>query len=211
MRTCSTEGLPERSKSVATTVSHLEHLFQRYSRNVVGFFVRLGFPLEEARDLTQEVFVRVYKGMESYRGEAEWSYLETIARRVALNAIREGKTQKRSRLEVSMDTLPYLPDSVALDPWTGQSAPTQEDELIEREESRRRTQRLKQAIEGLPPKTRMCFQLRRRGLSYREIETILGITMDAVKGRLNDARNLLRAKLGEEPVGFDRPNGRPEV
>lgn len=210
MRTCSPEGLPTRSRSMVWTVHDLEHLFQRYCRNVVRFFVRLGFPREEARDLAQEVFVRVYKGMESYRGEAEWAYLETIARRIAWNAIREGKTLKRSGIEVSLDALP-CPDSLDRDPWTGQSPPTREDELIEREERERQARRLKQAIGELPPKTRMCVVLRLGSLSYHEIQETLGITLDTVKARLNDARNLLRTKLREEPGDFDRLNGRPEV
>ena len=164
--------------------------FERYYRAVVGFFIRFGFPLEDAQDLAQTVFVRVCQGMESNRGEGPWSFLQTTARRTALNELRRRSTQKRLAPEVPLDGNPSVAGSLA------SNSSTPEDELLLRE-------KLEAAIEGLSGITRNCVLLQMNGLSYREIADTLGITVDAVKARLKTARKLLRDKLGDDLEGLD--------
>lgn len=186
-------------------------LFERYYRALVGYFCRLGFSQDEARDLAQDVFIRVLPRMKSFRGEGAWSFLQTTARNLALNKIRHENTKKIKADKVSLETQPFLSESVARDLWSGQIPPSPEDELIEREERKRQSRRLREAIEELPSKPQTCLLLWLRGLKFREIQDTLGITMDAVKSRLNEARNHLRAKLKEEPEGLDWPAVTPEV
>jgi RNA polymerase sigma-70 factor (ECF subfamily) len=47
-------------------------IFDRYYRSVYRFFEKRGFSTEECQDLTQETFLRVYKGMATFRGEARF-------------------------------------------------------------------------------------------------------------------------------------------
>lgn len=184
--------------------SRFQDLYQRYYRSVAGFFVRQGFSPEEARDLAQDTFVRVYRSMGSYRGDGAWSFLQTTARRIALNEIRSRTSQMRSATVAPLDE--PLTQTVSRNPWTGAPPPSLETELVEQEETARRRQRLKQAIASLPESLRLCLLLWLAGRSYREIMAGLGLSLDAVKSRLNEARNRLRNQLGEEP---EWPRGGP--
>ncbi len=190
----------------------VEILYRRHYRDVVGYLVRLGFPFEDAREMAQDVFIRVYSSMGNFREGSAWSFLKKTARNFAANTIRDQKTLKRFALKVSLESesLPPLSESVAQDLWSGQVPPTPEDDLIEREERERRSRRLRTAIEELPDIIRRCLLLLLGGLKYREIQKVEGITMDAVRSRLNDARNRLRKRLKEEPEGLDWPAVTPD-
>lgn len=187
--------------------SRFQELYRRYYRSVVAFFTRQGFSLEEARDLAQDTFVRVYRGMETYRGEGAWSFIQTTARRIALNEIRSRMTQRRSAKLTPLEE--PLTQTISKDPWTGAPPHTPETELVEQEEDVRRRERLQQAIVNLPERLRGCLLLRLQGLSYREITVALRLSMDTVKTRLNEARNRLREQLGEEPDGLVWPREGP--
>src|SRR5262245_52837619 len=64
---------------------NFRRLFERYYAAVSGFFFRKGFNSEDCRDLTQEVFVAVYSGIESLRSESAFiTWLFSIARHVGL-------------------------------------------------------------------------------------------------------------------------------
>jgi RNA polymerase sigma-70 factor (ECF subfamily) len=158
-------------------------LFERYYRAVVKFFLDLGLPLEDARDLAQEVFVRVCKSVNDYKGEAGWAYLKQIAVRIFLNRVRGQRTEKRSMQEVSLEGDAAMADLLASDSLSP------EGELLVRE-------KLRLAVAELPGTIQPCVQLRMKERSYREIQDELGISVDAVKGRLNEARKRLRTRFG---------------
>ncbi|HEX7181350.1 MAG TPA: RNA polymerase sigma factor [Thermoanaerobaculia bacterium] len=180
-------------------------LYERHYRDVVKYFRRLGFSQDEARELAQDVFVRVCKGMKGYKAKAEWSFLATTARHTAINEFRRRHAQMREGKEVSLEGTPSVAESL------NSPSSTPEDDLIEQEERQRRSEWLQQAIIELPGNIRRCLQHWLGGLKYREIQEVEGISMDAVKARLNEARNLLRARLGEEPEGLDWPAVTPEA
>jgi RNA polymerase sigma-70 factor, ECF subfamily len=188
--------------------SRFQGLYKGYYRSVFAYLVRLGFSRTDAEDLAQEAFVRVYHGMDQYRGDAEWTFLQTTARNVASNEIRRRKTKMRSGVQVPLEKLPSLPESLARNPWTGQAQASPEEDVVrkeEEEEEDRRRRRLRAAIEELPQGIRSCLLLRLRGFKYRQIQKILSISMDAVKSRLHEARERLRILLGEEPEGINWP------
>jgi len=167
-------------------------LYQRYYRPIVAYFVRSGFSLDEARELAHDAFLRVYQGMESYQGHGDFSYLKTTATRVALNALRARHADKRSVEVVSLEDLP-VPESppVAASQGMGEPQPNREASLLEEEEAELRRQWLQQAIAGLSEGLRQCVLLQLQGVSYRDIATLLGISEDAVKSRLHEARKKL--------------------
>src|SRR4051812_7373803 len=80
---------------MTNNVEQFENLYRRFFGRTVAFIMSLGFSKEDARDLAQETFVRVYRSMEQYRHEAEWKYIQTAARRLALNRFRDDLAQKR--------------------------------------------------------------------------------------------------------------------
>ncbi|MEA2462723.1 MAG: hypothetical protein QOJ98_470 [Acidobacteriota bacterium] len=165
-----------------------EALFAYYDR-IVLFFKRLGFSPEDARDLTQEVFLRVYEHMDAWRGDSRWSYLQQVARRLAINVIRDRRAAKRKAILVSDDALLTVHDDKAI------PADVQLGRKVE-------VQRLYDAIDQLSPdlKTAVLYWL--AGCSYHDMEAVLGISEATVKSRLHEARKRLKDLLGEELVGL---------
>lgn len=163
-------------------------LYQKYYRRMIRMYV-YAFRLseEDAEELAQDAFTRFYEAMEDYRGEAEWAFLETIARRVAFNRIRSRGTLMRGAETVDID-----------DPraFTEPAAPAEPD-YAERQLDDMRRRQLHAAIDQLSPGQRRCLQLSLEGFKYEEIARTLNITLDAVRSRLRDAKRELRTRLGD--------------
>ncbi len=188
-------------------------LFDRYYPAVFAVFVRWGFPRDEAQDLTQVTFMRVYNGMKDYRGDAEWTYVIQIANRVRLNELRYRQAQRRGVKTESLDELAQPSAANRADQW-GSEPQTPEDEALERERLELRQERirlLREAIDELPPRMRRCLLMRiDGGLKYREIATAMKISMDAVRSLLFQARKRLQEKVlswTEEHPAFDDEGG----
>lgn len=164
-----------------------QSLYRKYYRRVVRFYV-IAFRLaeEDAQELAQDAFLRFYEAMDEYRGDAEWAYLEKIARRVGYNRIRARSTGKRNA-----DTVPIDDPNFNHEP----AAPEGPD-LAERQQTEIRRRQLYEAIKALPPGQRQCILLQLQDYTYEEIATALRITEDAVKSRIRDARKLLGIRLG---------------
>lgn len=163
-------------------------LYQKYYWRIVRFLMR-AFRLsqEDAEELAQDVFVRVFRTIEDYRGDAEWAFLEVTARNLGLNRVRGLNTQKRKGEKVEIDD-----PNVAFEPV----APEGPD-YAERQGDVVRLRQLHDAIRELPDGQRQCLQLYIDDFSYDEIARALRISTDAVKSRLRDAKKLLRARLGD--------------
>lgn len=160
-----------------------------YYEHVVSYLRSCGLG-EEARDIAQEVYIRVYKHWSDYRGHARWNYLKQIARRLALNAFRDRDAEKRRGIEVSPEILDDFPDDGAERPGA----------FIERDAIQ---QRLGVALDHLEPAQRGCVELFYfEELSYKEICQKLHISVPALKSRLNAARARMRELLGEEFEGW---------
>jgi RNA polymerase sigma-70 factor (ECF subfamily) len=172
----------------------LEALFKRYFDRLVRFLVHTGAEHEDARDLAQETFLRVYKGMDAYRGDAEWTFLKITAKRLAINRARDNHALKRSGGKA-------VPLDETIDP--GDPARLPDDALILRDETARFTERYRKAIHRLPPRTRQYFLLREQGYSYEQIAETLKSPINSVKSGLHEAKRRLREELGEEPQGID--------
>jgi RNA polymerase sigma-70 factor (ECF subfamily) len=171
-------------------------LFKRFRGSVHSFFRRKGFSREESSDLTQDVFLRVFKGIAAFRRESRFErWLGEIANHVYFNEIRRRKTEKRDGFEQSLDAPVEgedgpLPGTTVVDP-----EPSPEDEVVRGE----RLEQLRAALEGLPVQMRRCCLLRyAQGLKYQEIADIMKISIETVKAHLHQARKRLIALLGGE-------------
>lgn len=163
-----------------------EDLFRRYHRPVVSFFMKRGFSSEESRDLAQETFLRVYSKWDSFRGDSSAeTWLFQIAANLYKNKLRSLQTQKRDAQEVSMDAEMVELGSRESDPLR--------TVLIEE-----RSQRLRVALEDLPPQMRQAVFLRVDGdLKYREIAEVMHVSIETVKAHLYQARQHLRDRLAD--------------
>lgn len=172
-------------------------VFRRHYRSVTYFFAHRGFDAEECRDLTQETFFRVYRGMESFRGEARVkTWLYTIAANIYRNEIRDRQAEKRSADEVSLEESleQGRPVSETWEVRTWREAGDPLHSVLTEERARL----LREAVDDLPPRMRQCVLLRLdRGLKYREIAILLHVTEDTVKAQLFQARQRLHRALGE--------------
>ena len=177
-------------------------LFDRHYRGVFYFFARRGFDTEECRDLAQETFLRVYRGLDQYRSEATYgTWIRSIMRNLWLNRIRDTQARKRQASEVSLE-LAYDGAQVP----AGQDAlgrpeePNPEEQLLDAEQRAR----LRAAIQTLPPQARRCQLLQLEGLKYREIAAVLGISIQAVRSHLFQARQRLEQSLSQTPESLRR-------
>jgi RNA polymerase sigma-70 factor, ECF subfamily len=161
-------------------------LYKKYYRRIVAFYVRaFHLSYEDAKELAQDAFVRFYEAMDEYRGDAEWAFFEKIARNVAYNRIRSGKTKKRSVDLVDLD-----------DPQFGSGPAGDEPNYAARQEEMLQKKALYEAIADLPPGQRQAMNLRMQGFSYEEIAVALRTTADGVRTRIRDAKKLLSRRLG---------------
>ncbi|MCS6816004.1 MAG: sigma-70 family RNA polymerase sigma factor [Blastocatellia bacterium] len=167
-----------------------EQLVMRFQADVYGLLHRLLGDSEEARDATQETFLKVYRHIGRFRGECE---LKTWIYRIAINhATNRHRWWRRNgdRL-VSMESLREgmeLPLSETLaDPRADP-----EQQAIAREEERL----LVEALGRIKPIFRTAVLLRDvEGLSYEEIAAMLQVSVGTVKSRIARGREALRQQL----------------
>lgn len=167
-----------------------DSVYKRYYARMRRYF-RQVFRVSEAdaKELTQDTFVRFYKRMDEYDDQAEWALLEEIARNVGINRVRSLTTIKRGSIQPESLEGGEFPKDV-ID--HKQKHPI--DTMIETEQQRQ----LHEAIEELPDGQRQCIQLWLEDSSGEEIARVLRISVVAVKSRIRDAKRALRERLGEE-------------
>ena len=141
----------------------------------------------EASDVVQEIFIKVFRNIGSFKGEAALkTWIFRIALSEILNRLRWWKSRHRSST-VSLDDSPngqehYVPDS----------GPSPEEIL----ESKERDMAIQEALVKLSSEHRSIIVLRDiEGFSYTEIADILGISMGTVKSRLARGREDLKKSL----------------
>ncbi len=164
-------------------------IMRRYRNPITNYIYRFLNDYEEAVDLAQETFVRVYFAIERYHTEYAFStYIYRIATNLAISEIRK---RKRRRL-ISLTGLFQFDNEDAQDfnPPDEKSLP--DENLIESEQN----QTIARAIATLPEKYRAPIVLRDiEGRSYEEIAQILELGLGTTKSRISRARGLLREKL----------------
>lgn len=143
----------------------------------------------DARDICQEIWLTVWRELPRYRGEAKFTtWLHPIATRKALDHLR-----KRRRW---FDR--FLPFATGPDDRDGVPEPAAEPGGRDDAGRAERADRLKRAMDTLPPKQRAVLALREiEGLSYEEIAQATSLPTGTVMSRLYHARRLLAQKLKE--------------
>ena len=164
--------------------------YQACFPQVYGFFLKRGFSQEDALELAQETFLRVYKNRTRFKGSNEASFrswLKTIVETTWKNKLRAESAFKRDAVTVPLD---FVMDQKKMDD------PDPLDGMI----NNQRVARLRKAVEKLPPKMRDCLIFRiHHQLKYSEIAKVMHISLPAVKTLLFKAREQLTEDLGHEP------------
>jgi RNA polymerase sigma-70 factor (ECF subfamily) len=173
-----------------------DELYQRTVHRVFGLALRLSGDREDAAELTQEVYVRVFRHLERFRGQ---SSLETWIFRVTLNHCRSRLGRRRLPVqsldgpaEADAETASAEPVDPARDPEQQASAG----------ETRRR---VAAALAELPLTFREAVVLRDlEGLDYAEIATLLGVPIGTVRSRIARGRDQLRQIFARSVGGSER-------
>jgi RNA polymerase sigma-70 factor (ECF subfamily) len=167
-----------------------EELVELYQHRLVAVMNHLVGNAEEAEDLAQEVFLRVYRSRKKYRPRSKFStWLFTIANNLALNALRSRQRKPMVSLP-AQDSGPLGPRPAELLVRDRGSGPMRR---LERQEL---TDLIRRALEGLNERQRMAVVLNKfEDMNYAEIAEVMGLTTKAIKSLLSRARENLRAAL----------------
>jgi RNA polymerase sigma-70 factor (ECF subfamily) len=164
-------------------------IMSRYKNPITNFLYRFLNDYEEAVDLAQETFVRVYFAIDRYHTNYAFStYIYRIASNLAITELR--KRKRRSILSLTglfqsdeTDTTEFQPPD---------NRPLADSDLVEDEKSRV----IAKAIATLPPKYRIPIILRDvEGRSYEAVAELMQLGLGTTKSRISRGRGLLREKL----------------
>jgi RNA polymerase sigma-70 factor (ECF subfamily) len=174
-----------------------ERLMGRYEKKIYNLALRMLHNPEDAREVLQETFLKVYDNLEKFRGEAQMStWVYRIAMNEALMRIRKDKHRPRSLEVVNEDGERRELD---VEDWS----PRPVDRLLTKELGGK----LDRAIALLPEDYRGAFLLRDvEGLSNEQIARAMKLSVPAVKSRIHRARVFLRNELSPYFIKGEREN-----
>jgi RNA polymerase sigma-70 factor (ECF subfamily) len=165
-----------------------EILVDRHQASVLNLIYRFIGDRTQAKDLAQEVFIKVWQAAKTYRPEAKFTtWIYRIATNVCFNELKSARHKKWFSFHQSDDHRGNTFEETLSD-----SAPSVEDLLLEKERSRQ----ISDALQSLPDNQRMALVLKRYDdLSYAEIAQIIGCSVSAVESLLVRAKRTLQKKL----------------
>jgi RNA polymerase sigma-70 factor (ECF subfamily) len=165
--------------------SAFDLLVDRWDRKIQGAIYRILGPGEDVRDLSQEAFLKAYRGLRTFKKEARFS---SWLYQIALNLCRDRMRRRRGRTHVSLDEL---------DEGTALTSASAVQDLENRDLSRR----VARAMEDLPEEQREVIVLKEyQGLTFLEIADALDVPVSTVKTRLYRGLGLLRQRLEREGI-----------
>ena len=165
-------------------------LVERFQHRLVGVLNHIVGNADEAEDLAQETFLRVYRTRKKYRPKAKFStWLFTIANNLALNALRDRQRRPVLPLEVR--------ESGPLGPRPAENlAPTRDQPPAHNLQQQELADVIRAALDGLNERQRVAIVLNKfEDMNYAEIAEVMGLTTKAVKSLLSRARGKLREAL----------------
>ena len=186
---------PADDELIARILSGEESLFEvlvrRYQARVLGHVARMVGNREDALDLTQEIFIKVFQALHRYNAQYKFStWLFRIAGNAAIDHLR-----KRRPRTVPLE--PFAPDSQrqvsSIEYKSSEPDPYGKLRNLERGEA------ISRAIQELPAEFRELITLRHfGGLSYEEIAEVKEMPLGTVKNKLFRARAVLKERLSGE-------------
>ena len=180
--------------------SAFDVLVLRWDRRIQGAIYRLIGSEDEARDLCQEAFLKAYRGLGGFKGEARFS---SWLYQIALNLCRDRMRRRKGHTVVSLDALEA----------SGQ-APVQRDETtaLDLALTKDVARQVRAAVMALPEDQREVIVLKEyESLTFQEIADVLNLPVSTVKTRLYRGLDRLKERLSQEGmgVGFAAPVSAP--
>lgn len=182
----------------AGSLPAFEELVLCYEKKIYNYCHRMTNNSHDAEDLTQEVFIRVYRSLRSFKGSSQFTtWVYRIAHNICIDRYR------RARIPfVSLSSGGFEDDERDMD--LPSCDPSPEDKVISMEEQ----QMILKCITKLKPKYRSVIVLRDiQHFSYEEIADILNLPMGTVKSQISRARTTLRETIGSALQGGEGHEG----
>lgn len=179
------------ARATAGDVDSFNQLVSRWERTIYALAYRTLGREEDARDVVQEAFLRAYRGLGGFKGEAKFS---SWLYRITLNLCRDWIRRERRAPVVQP---PEGTDAVDL--ADAQAAPAESvEDLVARREMSRAVSR---AMAELPEEQRIAILLKEyHGLTFQEIADQLNCPLSTVKTRLYQGLSVLRRRLDRQQV-----------
>jgi len=163
-------------------------LVQKYHRRLMRLLSRMVRNQEEVEDIAQETFIKAYRALPQFRGDAAfytWLY------RIGVNTARNFLSSKRRQMPTISDQAMNDDDDVD-ERIVAQDINTPESMLL----SKQVAMAVNEAVEALPEELRTAITLREmEGLSYEEIAEMMVCPIGTVRSRIFRAREAIAAKL----------------
>lgn len=165
-------------------------LVERYQRRIFGVCFGMVRNRDDALDLTQETFIKIYRNLHRFEGGNFFTWAYRIARNVTIDHIRK---QKRANT-IEFDETWQQGDEAAVDEgWLPSRIGFHPGRELDRKEL---LKRLNEAALGLSEIHREVLVLREiEGMSYQEMADLLEISIGTVMSRLHHARKKMQAQL----------------
>lgn len=163
--------------------SAFEELVARHYKSIYNLAYRFLYSSAEAEDITQEVFLRVFRASKTFSPKAKIStWLFTITKNLCFNELRKKKAV--NILSIEDEVLPELP--------------SMDNSPVTKMEEKEVRQRVLDAVRALPANLRIAvLLLKYHDLSYEEVASILGCSVNAVKLRVHRAKHFLAKSIGK--------------
>jgi len=175
-------------------VRDFDALCARYEKPLFNLIYQWIGDYEEAADLTQETFISAYRAREQFRGDSRvYTWLYRIAHNHCKNRFKQRDRQREAEgpsIDAGAD---FGPEGESAAPYEIADWTYSPELLLQRKELKALVDR---AINGLASEYKVVLILREvESLSYNEIAEVTGLTLEAVKTRLNRARNMVRQRI----------------
>ncbi len=172
-------------RCIAGEAAAWEEIVQRYHRRIYNICYRFSGSPDQAQDLTQEVFIKMYGSLKSYDSQraAFMTWMTTITRNLLVDYFRKSKQE---RMTDSLDSAPSEhEDAMPLSERIPDKGVTP-DARVQSQEAKETVHR---ALQKLSPDLREAVILRDlQDMDYREIATVLRVPEGTVKSRINRGR-----------------------
>lgn len=183
-----TKELVEKAKR--GNVQAFEQLVIEYQDRVYSHCYQLSNNFDNAQDLAQDVFIQAFKGIKSFRNEADFG---TWLHRITVNSWIDFQRRQNRVRSISLDEPLESGDSEVI-----REIAASDESPLEKVERRELNHMLATALEHIAPEFRTVLVLREiEGYSYEEIAQILSCSLGTVKSRINRGRRDLKKKLDE--------------
>jgi len=165
-----------------------EVLVNRHQTSILNLIYRFIGDRTQAKDLAQEVFIRVWQAAKTYKPEAKFTtWIYRIATNVCFNELKSARRRRWFQFRRSNED-----NEGSIEKTFPDGSPNAEDLLLEKERSRQ----ISDALQSLPENQRMALILKRYDdLSYAEISQIIGCSVSAVESLLVRAKRTLQKQL----------------